>query len=274
MKLPDFGESEELNKLREEIDAPRIEWRPATVWDSPDLQALVLSNKEFTTGRGINSSELLKLRKTWQSEAPFVDAEGRSFVLYIYDQSLANQGGFGDREYKFHFCWCSTLQTMQAGGRGGRYKAKFDVDNNIFTVYQGRAGDAQKPMRVCMNCLSSMNHQNCLGNYVLKNRLSNEFNIKIFFSEHGPQHLPQPTHQYHAGGYTADWDFVSRRKKEECGYVCQKCKGSHSFDKSFLQTHHKNGVKSDNSDANLIVLCKTCHAAEPFHGHMRSRSSA
>lgn len=41
-----------------------------------------------------------------------------------------------------------------------------------------------------------------------------------------------------------------------------------SLYKHLLDTHHINGVKTDNSDSNLRALCKECHSLEPKHEHM------
>jgi hypothetical protein len=35
--------------------------------------------------------------------------------------------------------------------------------------------------------------------------------------------------------------------------------------------HHINGVKNDNRNDNLRVLCKDCHRKEPMHGHIFMR---
>ncbi|WP_209022170.1 HNH endonuclease signature motif containing protein [Pseudomonas fluorescens] len=35
-----------------------------------------------------------------------------------------------------------------------------------------------------------------------------------------------------------------------------------------LHVHHVNGVKQDNSSANLLPLCIDCHRKQPLHDHM------
>ncbi|MEI6747187.1 MAG: HNH endonuclease, partial [Methylococcaceae bacterium] len=74
-------------------------------------------------------------------------------------------------------------------------------------------------------------------------------------------------------GYTENWDLISRQRKEQYGYVCQQCGIDLSNHKNLMQTHHANGVKSDNSSGNLKVLCIECHRDQPSHGHMKSSAS-
>ncbi|PMG78006.1 hypothetical protein BCU83_14840 [Vibrio breoganii] len=38
--------------------------------------------------------------------------------------------------------------------------------------------------------------------------------------------------------------------------------------RQLLHTHHKDGVKTNNSEPNLIALCADCHSKEAFHEHL------
>ncbi|MBX2866861.1 HNH endonuclease [Candidatus Kaiserbacteria bacterium] len=218
---------------------------------------------EKFSANGIEWSEVRKLRETFKSEHPFIDAEGRPFVLFIYDQAAANWRD-SDREYKYHFCWCSTLETMQDFGRRGRYKPKYDVDNNTFTVNRGNS-DELREMNVCKNCLRKMDFKG-YGHttYQKKTLIYSEFDIAYFFSLKLPQDLLKPTHPFHTGKYTSDWKQVREKIIMERGGKCETC-GTVNH----LQVHHINGIKDDNSSSNLKVLCYTHHSEQPMHGHMR-----
>lgn len=222
----------------------------------------------FEKGEGISDTQLLQVKETWKSLYPFTDADGRHFVLYIYDHSTQHWRNkkHGFKKPKFHFCWCPTLQRMEVEGRRGRYKAKYDIENKGFEVTGGYSRKTE--LEVCINCLKHMSYKKYNSiSYTQQQYIYSNFDLPIFFSEHDQQNLKDPTHQYHKHQYTSNWPEISRKIKIERGGVCERegCGSSQN-----LETHHVNGVKDDNRASNLVVLCHECHSKEPHHSHMRS----
>lgn len=242
------------------INAPRSRW----ILLSKKLKG---AKTNFTIGHGATGAEVRDLKKTWRSDYPFIDENGNPFVLFIYDQ--ASSSWYKNKEYKYHFCWCSTIETMTAGGRGARYKSKEDVSDNWFLVNKGTGSDVRIQMNVCKKCLSHMNYRGWNSAYYkVKDQIYNEFDIEEFFKKNVPQNLLKPTHQFSTGNYTPDFSEISRKTKEQRGSKCEEC---NSTDR--LQTHHINGVKDDNRPSNLKVLCCDCHTEQLFHSHMKKSSA-
>lgn len=69
-------------------------------------------------------------------------------------------------------------------------------------------------------------------------------------------------------GYVKNWEEISLAYRTKQNFTCERC-GTHvedGFDHYFMQTHHKNGVKTDNREVNLECLCIKCHSeVDDFH---------
>jgi len=255
-------DQKEWEDIRNVIKAPMSPWTTGRA-------KLDKIHDQFSSGDGITWSDVHKIRELWRSEVPFIDEKGNPFTLFIYDQSGEN---FRSRwpynnstsDYKYHFTWCQALESMAQAGRRGRYKAKYDLDNNVFTVSNGRH-DVQKEMNVCKFCLGNFNYKN-YSSLTRDNKevLYKEFEPAIFFSNNLPKDLIRPSHQFHTGRYTQDWREVSKRTKSDRGNKCEECGSS-----VHLQTHHIDGIKDNNISTNLKVLCYKHHSEQPYHSHMR-----
>jgi len=249
-----------LNRSAELIGADRTNWKLLS-------KELLDIKRKLEAGDPITREELLKLRENWKSDRPFIDSDGNYFVLYIDDQSVSSWWGGHRNDPKFHIAWCSTLDIMDRIGRRGRYKAKYDIENNEFKIYNGRR-TTKKLLKVCKVCLKMLAYKGYTNfNGTNEAKIYYEFDMHNFFQEHNVSSMRGPTHQFHQPGYAKDWSIVSQRMKEQASYICgaSDCKKLSTE----LHVHHINGVKSDNREDNLIVLCKDCHSKQPLHGHMR-----
>lgn len=68
-------------------------------------------------------------------------------------------------------------------------------------------------------------------------------------------------------GYTRDWQEISQNFRKRHNYKCERCGVQvSSFETEYIQVHHKNGDKTNNSDSNLECLCIKCHSeVDPTH---------
>jgi hypothetical protein len=71
--------------------------------------------------------------------------------------------------------------------------------------------------------------------------------------------------------YPQDFGNTSKRVREQRGWRCECCRRdfSRTGDRQYLHVHHQNGMKNENFEGNLQVLCLGCHANQPQHGHLK-----
>ena len=136
----------------------------------------------------------------------------------------------------------------------------------------------ERRLELCMYCLSELNWQDINSRRKERFAIRAGFDLKKFFTKY-PKNILQakdtqglfsdknaPLNQY-----SQDWAQISRRLRAEVGYICQRCGKDYSQNKQFLDVHHKNGLKYDNSKGNLEVLCKSCHSKEFAHEHLKTK---
>lgn len=200
--------------------------------------------------------------------------KGHQVLLYIQDHGWRINEVIENPEKgnKYHVSYCQTLERMKNIDKYEKYVATNNTSGNFFITgidsVTNELKDAVVRLKVCQHCLSKLNYKNYKSN---KSSVFSAFSLEEFFTEYQPLFKHQPKRK--AGNakddnYTKDWQNISKEYRASVGWGCEKCGVILNDHKSLLHTHHKNGVKGDNSATNLAALCILCHSEEPNHGHM------
>ncbi|WP_261872654.1 HNH endonuclease [Vibrio rarus] len=212
-----------------------------------------------------------------ESSAGLLSYKGRQVLLYIRDHGSSVLGAIedGSTGRKYHVADCKVLKIMRERGRFDRYVVTNDTSEQFIVTgsnkYSGQYIEGEAGLKVCKVCLAHLNYQGYqVGGE--KRTIFNRFTMDEFFSTFSShfKHLPTKRADDIRDIYTSDWPRISSNYKYTKGYCCEKCNVNLSGVRTsyLLHTHHKDGVKSNNLDSNLIALCIDCHSKEAFHEHM------
>lgn len=206
--------------------------------------------------------------------------QGHQVLLYIPDQGVQLEEmvrtGDAHKGKRFHVADCETLDSMRTKGRFERYV----VTNNLSGSFSltGRDPDTWAPISatgrllVCRNCLKLLNYNAYINSSkAVQAEIWRGFSISAFFEKFSSHFKSLPMDalaraEQHV--YAPDWRHISERVRAERAWRCEQCRLDLVDHRHLLHVHHVNGIRGDNSPANLRVLCKDCHRKQPLHDHM------
>lgn len=209
-----------------------------------------------------------------QEYAGLLTYQGRQVVVFIPDHSFKTvpvvKRAPKSEGNKFHFSNCSTLQSMRSSGR---YEHRYHAHQNIEGEFQifDKSTSAEVELAPCQNCLKHLNYKgyNQLEGsrktqVVQKLTLWKLFSTysTVFDEDKLPQ-LPNPI-----PGYTDDWSSISFQYRTKQHFICEECGVDLNDHRDLLHTHHIDGNKQNNREANLQALCMDCHRKQPYHDHL------
>jgi hypothetical protein len=218
--------------------------------------------------------ELIDLKEV-ESNNGLLSYQERQILLYIQDQGSRIKKVLedGSQGRKFHVANCKTLKNMRTRGRFERYVVTNRLDGEFYVAgsdwHTGQNIEGYAQLQVCQNCLEALNYKD--AQHRRKREIVQSFDIQKFFSTYSSffSHLPQRwAGRKEEEDYTADWPQVAACYKASKNFTCESCGANLRSHKQLLHGHHRNGVKSDNRESNLMALCAACHREQPHHGHM------
>jgi hypothetical protein len=264
MNLPDYYSKGPLNDLRVKMSATLV---TDISLSAKQFDALTIEELEELTRVGLDRF----LSDCKVEDDLTLTYKGKRVVVYIHDRHQYSEDWDLPR---FHVASCPTLHSQSAK----------DAYNQKYVIFQPRE-DGLFPMRVfvngimdqsfkkldiCRQCLDTLHWKNFsikrLDERAKKEIVSN-FNFTDFFEKYPkdalstlPKHTPEtiPINEY-----PTDWWQIRKRLFDKRGY---RCEGENCGDTiGPLEVHHKNGIRSNNDDYNLEILCHRCH--QKHHSH-------
>ncbi len=239
--------------------------------------------------RPLNDRERLIIELEEGKEIPLEDVtpvhggllsvKGEQVLLYIKDTRQDKDTLLYDPENarRFHIFECRTLNDMRRNGRFERYVVTTNR-SGVFGVeatdpHSGNITNHEVELLVCKNCIKDLNW-NKFAEFAgaEKKGIWLSFSIEDFFSEFATFFSSKPTHTditAPPGGYVKKWKSIATSYKELRNWRCTSCGVDLSKHPMLLHAHHENGVLSDNSEANIKVLCVLCHAEKPYHSRVK-----
>ena len=242
---------EGLARAREQMGAPLLEVREARPMDP-------VGERLADEGIPVDLGQV-----SFGPEGEILYA-GRSVLLYIQDTGVTRETLLNAPELtkKYHLRQCRTLTDMHAKGRFARYVVSRRTDGRFLAHWRDREASGEEWARLlpCRNCLRELDFEGAPGNFSIADH---------FAGTNGSSFARVPRvadTDGRSSEYTSNWNEVSRRARQRADWRCASCSAHLHEHPELLHTHHRDGVRSNNAPANLVALCKLCHADE--HGHM------
>lgn len=189
--------------------------------------------------------------------------DGRSTKVFLYKRRY-HLKVYGKPRY--HIRKCQTIQEfMNSGGLRREYRMANTDEVKVVNTDNYDREESVSALPLCLYCmkivlaesrqgLTPVDFNNFRGN--IQEADSSVYSDLLREDEEAKEVWVD------INGYTDDWPAVSFAYRMKHDFTCERCgvKIETPLDYRYMQTHHRNGVKTNNSESNLECLCIECHS--------------
>ena len=191
----------------------------------------------------------------------YIDDEGVKHRGFMYKTQFYFEWKGQTNKPKCHAYYCTAIENF------GRNAYRFTNAEPIKVYSRNAHKEVEiKGMELCGYCKRMF-----MDKEAMHVKISHEF---VVFVKNAVFVVERSLCDVDIFGYVKNWEEISLAYRTKKNFTCERC-GTHvenSFDHFYMQTHHKNGVKTDNREGNLECLCIKCHS-EVDEVHKRNFSS-
>lgn len=264
IKLPDFSTCLELQQLLFQMGIKSIPELKEIEFIRTKVQKFIgkipkADFLEYKEKLQLGAVELGKGEK-FESENNLITINGLKACIYIKN----HDANYATSSYKYHLCWCGTIESMVNSYRRNRYVATTRDDGYFPVVVQNTFPIQEKNVRLelCSNCKKMLEK---------RNMYFYPFTLKEFYKRYqtsiGELFQREETVTVQEK-YAPNHKEIADEYKKSVGYKCMMCNVDCSQHQGLLHMHHKNGDGQDNRRKNLLILCVDCHSKQDNHAHM------
>ena len=190
--------------------------------------------------------------------------DGKSTRVFLYKRRYRMEE-FGKPRY--HIRKCEVIQSFIAQGAFNREYRMANTDEvKVINVNNRNVEESVSALPLCRYCQAivleeSRRNQTAADFNHFQGSLSNaDSSVYSELLREGEDEAKEVW--VDINGYTDDWPAISFAYRKKHNFTCERCgvKMESPMDYRFMQTHHRNGVKTNNNENNLECLCIECHS--------------
>ncbi|AEH01977.1 HNH endonuclease [Lacinutrix sp. 5H-3-7-4] len=209
------------------------------------IKEITKSEIERTSQYFIEPIENINYSKIEYTDKRFFFTKGEdTFLMFAYKSTYRTL--HYNSLPKYHVCQCKTREEYA----GFTYASAMPVE--IYCRDQNQTLDKFQYLELCSNCATAS--QNAFYGFLAKGKPWYDYVIQYANSKN---EIATKTKQ---NGYVIMWKQISQAIRERVDFCCENCHINLVQESFFLEVHHKDYNKKNNSDNNLIALCVLCHA--------------